>query len=631
MLRIALLCVCMFFAGPAWGQSLPDVQAPSRSGETESGEPDGQSEGPDPRFDSPRSTMMTFLRSVSRYRSSEAFSEERARAEDDLAKALGLEGPEAVTAVNTAIRLHESLKRMGEVSRFSLPDAAAVRQAGRDGTPMDRFVYFPHQRDDLQELGQIEAADLVGEDLEIALTRRAGGVWTFATQTVDSSEQLFRTLGRLPPRWGEDDGELTPALRIERWVAFNLESFVPDRYLWASFAGIPAWKWGLIVVIIFAGFVADLAALALVRFVWWAGFARRGVKADPQMVRRAARPFALLAAAIVWYYGQNLLGLPRLPETIIRIGVLAILVGSVVWAAYSVVDLVGDVLSKRASRTNTKIDDLLVPLGRKTAKVVITLFGLVYVAHAMDYEVLPLLTGLGIGGLAVAFAAKDTIENFFGSIAVIADRPFEVGDWVKVDDVEGTVEELGLRSTRIRTFYDSLVTVPNATLVRAVVDNFGRRRYRRFSTHLALPYGTPPEKIEQFCEGVREIIEQHPKTRKDVYHIYLNRFGDSSLDVLVYIFHECPDWATELAERQRFMLDVLRLAEDLGVEFAFPTRTLHVLPDEEWEDVALAGRERERNARDPRRRGERDGGDVGRDDGQADDGDDGDGGEDGGR
>ncbi|MFI4883390.1 MAG: mechanosensitive ion channel family protein, partial [Phycisphaerales bacterium JB064] len=258
-------------------------------------------------------------------------------------------------------------------------------------------------------------------------------------------------------------------------------------------------------------------------------------------------------------------------------------------------------------------------------------FGLVYVAHAMDYEVLPLLTGLGIGGLAVAFAAKDTIENFFGSIAVIADRPFEVGDWVKVDDVEGTVEELGLRSTRIRTFYDSLVTVPNATLVRAVVDNFGRRRYRRFSTHLALPYGTPPEKIEAFCEGVREIIEKHPKTRKDVYHIYLNRFGDSSLDVLVYIFHECPDWATELAERQRFMLDVLRLAEDVGVEFAFPTRTLHVLPDEEWDDVAFAGRERERDARDPRTRGERDGGDVGGDDGKADGGDDGDGGEDGGR
>lgn len=526
--------------------------------------------------------MMAFLRAVSRYHGSEPFSEERARAEDDLATALGLSGPEAVTTVNSAIRLHESLKRLGQVSRYALPDAEAVRLAGLDGTPMDRFVYFPHQSENLAELGQAEAADLVGDGgdgLEIALTRRAGGVWTFATSTVDNSEALFRRLGRLPARWGEDIGELTPALRIERWVAFHLESVVADRYLWASFGGIPAWKWALILLIVFVGFLADLLALAVVRFLWWACFARRGVKADPKVVKRAARPFALMAAAIVWYYGQALLGLPRFPETIIRIGVLSILVVSAVWTAFSVVDLVGDVLTKRASMTRTKIDDLLVPLGRKTAKAVVAVFGIVYVAHSLDYEVLPLLTGLGIGGLAVAFAAKDTIENFFGSIAVIADRPFEVGDWVVVDDVEGTVVELGLRSTRIRTFYDSLVTVPNATLVRATVDNYGRRRYRRFSTHVNLPYDTPPAKIEAFCDGVRRIVQEHPNTRKDVFHVYLNKFGPHSLDVLIYIFHECPDWATELAERQRFMLDVLRMAQDLGVEFAFPTQTLHVLPE----------------------------------------------------
>ncbi|MHC4977332.1 MAG: mechanosensitive ion channel family protein, partial [Planctomycetota bacterium] len=196
-------------------------------------------------------------------------------------------------------------------------------------------------------------------------------------------------------------------------------------------------------------------------------------------------------------------------------------------------------------------------------------------------EIVPLLTGLGIGGLAVAFAAKDTIENFFGSVAVIMDHPFQVGDWVVVEGVEGIVEELGFRSTRIRTFYNSQVTIPNATLVRATVDNYGRRKYRRFKADLNITYDTPPETIEAFCEGLRELIRLHPYTRKDYHCVYFNNMGAHSLDILVYTFFEAPDWQTELRERQRFLLDVLRLAKQLGVEFAFPTQTLWVNPEDD--------------------------------------------------
>ena len=193
---------------------------------------------------------------------------------------------------------------------------------------------------------------------------------------------------------------------------------------------------------------------------------------------------------------------------------------------------------------------------------------------------------MGSGGLAFAFAAKDTVENFFGSIAVIADRPFEVGDWVVIDDTEGTVESLGLRSTRIRTFYNSQITVPNAELVRARVDNYGRRNIRRYKTMLNLAYNTPPARIEAFCEGVRELIRQHPYTHKESYHVWLNQFGAHSLDVLVYMFFQTPDWATELRERHRLMLDVLRLGDRLGVEFAYPTQTLHLR--RAGQDVAAA-------------------------------------------
>jgi MscS family membrane protein len=186
---------------------------------------------------------------------------------------------------------------------------------------------------------------------------------------------------------------------------------------------------------------------------------------------------------------------------------------------------------------------------------------------------------MGIGGLAIALAAKDTVGNVFGSLAILFDRPFEIGDWVTIGDVDGTVEKVGIRSTRIRTFYNSLITVPNSVIINATIDNYGQRRFRRIRIFLGITYDTPPDKIEAFCEGIREVIRQHPYTRKDYYHVYLNNFSESSLDILLYCFQECPDWSTELRERQRLFLDILRLAKHLGVEFAFPTQTLFMNPE----------------------------------------------------
>ncbi|MEM8933707.1 MAG: mechanosensitive ion channel family protein, partial [Acidobacteriota bacterium] len=122
--------------------------------------------------------------------------------------------------------------------------------------------------------------------------------------------------------------------------------------------------------------------------------------------------------------------------------------------------------------------------------------------------------------------------------------------------------------------YDSLITLPNANLIDASVDNLGARAYRRWSTHLGLTYDTSAEQVEAFCEGVRELVRRHPYTRKDSFHVYLNRFSEASIDVLLYVFFATPDWATELRERHRLSLDILRLAQDLGVSFAFPTQTL---------------------------------------------------------
>ncbi|RAP29813.1 mechanosensitive ion channel family protein, partial [Candidatus Marinamargulisbacteria bacterium SCGC AG-414-C22] len=230
-------------------------------------------------------------------------------------------------------------------------------------------------------------------------------------------------------------------------------------------------------------------------------------------------------------------------------------------------------------KTANKFDDILVPLISRVLKLIVLVIGILSLAEILGLPLASLVAGLGIGGLAIAMAAKDTIANIFGSVTVVADRPFNIGDWVKINNVEGSVVGLGFRSTRIRTFYDSVITVPNSNLLTAVVDNLGQRNYRRYKTLLQLTYDTPPEKITAFCEGVRHIIDTQEYTRKDVYHVYLNNMSDSSLDVLLYCFFKVPDWKIELQARESLLLAIVTLAKSIGVDFAFPTRTLHIESD----------------------------------------------------
>ena len=249
---------------------------------------------------------------------------------------------------------------------------------------------------------------------------------------------------------------------------------------------------------------------------------------------------------------------------------------SIFWLLYNLADVFAKYLQVITEKTDNKLDDQLVPLIRKTLRVFIVVMGVIVILQNNGYNVASLIAGLGIGGLAVALAAKDTLANFFGSVTIFVDRPFRIGDWVKVNGVEGTVEEVGFRSTRIRTFYNSLISVPNSIVANTDIDNLGLRKYRRLKTILNLTYSTTPEQMEAFVEGIKAIVKANKHFRQDFYEVHFNSFGAHSLDVLVYVFFEVPDWSTELQQRHNFLLEVLRLAGEVGVEFAFPTQTLHV-------------------------------------------------------
>jgi len=238
--------------------------------------------------------------------------------------------------------------------------------------------------------------------------------------------------------------------------------------------------------------------------------------------------------------------------------------------------IIGDYLLAKAGLTETRLDDQLVPLVRQTANVFVVLVGTLFVLSNLDVDVGALIAGLGIGGLAVALAAQDTIKNLLGGLTVLADRPFQVGDWIVVGDTEGTVEKVGFRSMRIRTFKESLVTVPNGHLADHIVDNMGVRPYRRYDTTLHLPLSTPTEQVQAFCEGVRALLRANERVRQDYFFCELERIGDSTLEVLLYCFFAAPDWSAELRAKHILNLDILRLAQSLGVELSAPASAVRL-------------------------------------------------------
>jgi MscS family membrane protein len=351
---------------------------------------------------------------------------------------------------------------------------------------------------------------------------------------------------------------------------------------------LEGWQWLGVLLVIIAGVVVSRIFTAVAAASVDRVLARRRLQIDKGLVIAAIHPAAVFLMVLLWGLGALWLGLPTVVFKIYVEAIVVVAVIAFTLMTYRLTDVGSAVFERRAAATDSRFDDLLVPLIRKSLKVLIVAVGLVTIAGTVGIEIAGLLAGLGLGGLAFALAAQDTVSNLFGSVTVLLDRPFEVGDWVVVGDVEGTVEEMGFRSTRIRTFYNSLITLPNSNLIRASVDNLGARQYRRWSTRLGIAYSTPPERVDAFCDGIRELIRRHPYTRKDYYHVYFNEFGAACLEILLYVFFATPDWATELRERHRLGVDILRLAHELGVEFAFPTQTLY-LREEAWQHPGLAG------------------------------------------
>lgn len=398
---------------------------------------------------------------------------------------------------------------------------------------------------------------VLSSSLPKVYVEKINGKWYYSAETAQEISRLFKEIYPL-------QNQLSTYFTNPKWKG--------------KFLGVELWQWlclvllvvfFLILLVVFK-FIINLIFTFFNRTKFYKTISKR--KSFSAGVRLIAFWMSLKAIAFLIPSIQ----LPVKLNVLLLRGIEILSVFFVVFVVLKIVKVLFEYFEKKAELTESKMDDQLLPVLRKMANFVVWVIGLVYVFSTLNVNITALLAGLSIGGLALALAAQDTVKNFFGSVMIFIDKPFQIGDWIHFDDVDGIVEEVGIRSTRIRTFANSLVYVPNAKLADATIDNMGLRKFRRYKTEIGVTYDTPPEIINVFVDGIIEIIKTHPTTKKDNFEVSLNSFGASSLNILVYCFFEASVWSDELKGRHQVIYAIIKLANDLGVRFAFPTQTLHI-------------------------------------------------------
>jgi len=253
---------------------------------------------------------------------------------------------------------------------------------------------------------------------------------------------------------------------------------------------------------------------------------------------------------------------------------------AVAYALYRLVDVIEFYLNRLVGKTETKLDDMLVPVVRKAMRVTIAIVAALLISeNILGANVKSLLLSAGVGGIAIALAAKETIANFFGSITIFTDRPFQMGELIKIEGHFGPVEEVGFRSTRVRTLDGHLVTVPNSVIANSIVENVGQRPFIRRKSNITITYDSGHTKAKKAVEIIKEILANVPEANTDpekLPRVYFSDFNDCSLNIYMSYWVKPPDYWLYHEVNQRVNLEMMKRFEAEGIEFAFPTQTLYV-------------------------------------------------------
>ncbi len=440
-------------------------------------------------------------------------------------------------------------------------------------------------------------------DPDDGLPRGRDRVGVIRTASGEVSVLVERVAGETGPEW--KIAAATVARIPELYEEFGdglLGRVLPPVFFDSQLFGVQLWQWiGLLGLV----FVAWLASWAFVRVL--VGLvrplvARSKTEIDDHLFAAVLGPARLIAALGFFRLGLVPLAL-SLPAQRFLVGaekVLAIV--AVAWFLLRLIDLLSQMAASRLeARDQTEVVRFM-PLGRKTVKVVVVGLAVLAGLDSFGFDVTALIAGLGIGGLAVALALQKTLENLFGGATLIADRPVQVGDFCRFGDKVGTVEEIGLRSTRVRTLDRTLVSVPNADFSTLQLENFAKRDRIWYHPTLGLRYETTPDQLRYVLVEIRKMLYAHPKVDPDPARVRFTGFGACSLDLAIFAYVRVTDYAEFLEVAEDLNLRIMDIVEAAGSGFAFPSSTTYVAKDDGLDAERV--REAEATVRDWREKGE---------------------------
>jgi len=353
--------------------------------------------------------------------------------------------------------------------------------------------------------------------------------------------------------------------------------WMPEPLLQMGPWGLAYWQWaGSVVALAFAIFGGRLVARVLV----WAALraaARTDAKWDDELLARLARPLRVLGCAIAARALLPVLDLPTPIEHSVKSVLLAVFGLAIVWCLSRLIDVAISNLARAPWAASRPASRSLLTLAGRTVKVLLVLLAGIGIVDALGLPVTSLLAGVGIGGIALAFGAKQTIENLFGAFALGIDQPLREGDFVRTDSgVLGIVESVGLRSTRIRTLDRTIVSMPNGRLSDSRIETFGLRDRCRLHTVLGVHYSTKSAQLREILAGLERYIREHPKTYRDEVIVRLIKLGDFAFEVEVQAWFDSSDYAAFRDWRQEMLLGFVDLIEQAGSRLAYPTTALRV-------------------------------------------------------
>jgi MscS family membrane protein len=249
------------------------------------------------------------------------------------------------------------------------------------------------------------------------------------------------------------------------------------------------------------------------------------------------------------------------------------------WGLFNLSSSSSLLFSKINEKTNIEIDEILIPFLSKALRVVIVAISFSIIAQEFNYDVNGFVAGLGLGGLAFALAAKDAISNLFGGIVIITEKPFSIDDWISTPSVEGTVEDITFRSTRIRTFAQALVTVPNATLANESIMNWSEMGKRQITFNLRVTHDTSKEKLKEVVRQIEDLLKNHSEIHQETIFVTFDQYQENGLDIFLYFFTKTTVWGEFLEVKEEINFSIMGILENEGVSIALPSRRLYVGSD----------------------------------------------------